>query len=89
MTTKPTRQKAILELIAAHQVASQEELRLLLDEAGHRVTQATLSRDLRELGIVRAPTASGPRYVQPDTLAGEDSRRFRRSCHSCSRVWMG
>lgn len=73
MTSKPGRQKAILEVIAAHQVASQEDLRQLLDRAGHHVTQATLSRDLRELGIVRAPTSSGPRYVQPDTLAGEDS----------------
>lgn len=73
MTSKPVRQKAILELIVAHEVASQEDLRQLLESAGQSVTQATLSRDLRELGIVRAPTASGPRYVQPDTLADEDT----------------
>lgn len=73
MTSKPDRQKAIQELITAHQVASQEDLRQLLEQAGRRVTQATLSRDLRELGIVRAPTASGPRYVQPDTLADDDA----------------
>jgi transcriptional regulator of arginine metabolism len=73
VSSKPVRQKAILGLIDAHQVASQEDLRQLLEAAGHRVTQATLSRDLRELGIVRAPTATGPRYVQPDALADEDS----------------
>jgi transcriptional regulator of arginine metabolism len=40
--------------------------------AGFHVTQATLSRDLRELGIVRAPTPSGPRYVQPDATTDDD-----------------
>ena len=73
MTSKPTRQKAILALIAEHVVASQEELRQLLEKAGERVTQATLSRDLRELGIVRAHTPAGPRYVQPDVLADDDT----------------
>jgi transcriptional regulator of arginine metabolism len=72
VTTKPERQRAILRLIEAHSVASQEELRQLLERAGHAVTQATLSRDLRELGIVRAPTAKGPRYVQPDALVDDD-----------------
>ena len=71
MTTKPVRQRAIVQLISDHPVASQEDLRLLLDQSGHRVTQATLSRDLRELGIVRAPTTDGPRYVQPEALADE------------------
>jgi transcriptional regulator of arginine metabolism len=67
------RQQAIVGLIHQHEVASQEDLRHLLETAGHRVTQATLSRDLRELGVVRAPTASGPRYVQPDALSTEDT----------------
>lgn len=73
MSAKPSRQSAILQVIAAHQVASQEDLRRLLEAAGHRVTQATLSRDLRELGIVRAPTPAGPRYLQPDALSDEDA----------------
>jgi transcriptional regulator of arginine metabolism len=72
MTAKPKRQATILGLIESHAVGSQEELRLLLERAGLGVTQATLSRDLRELGIVRAPTANGPRYVQPDSLSDED-----------------
>jgi transcriptional regulator of arginine metabolism len=73
VSSKPVRQEAIVGLINAHEVASQEDLRHLLEAAGHRVTQATLSRDLRELGIVRAPTSTGPRYVQPDALSGEDT----------------
>jgi transcriptional regulator of arginine metabolism len=71
MTTKPARQKTIVKLISEHPVASQEDLRLLLDQSGLSVTQATLSRDLRELGIVRAPTEDGPRYVRPDALSDE------------------
>ena len=72
MTTKHARQKSILAFIQSHAVASQEDLRLLLEQSGQRVTQATLSRDLRELGIVRAPTPTGPRYVQADALSDED-----------------
>ncbi len=72
MTAKATRHQAILQAIERHAVASQEDLRQRLETAGFRVTQATLSRDLRELGIVRAPTPAGPRYVQPDTLVDED-----------------
>lgn len=72
MTPKSARQQAILEVIDRQSVASQEDLRRFLAVAGFRVTQATLSRDLRELGIVRAPTPTGPRYVQPDALADED-----------------
>src|SRR5436190_956835 len=72
MTPKSARQQAILEMIGRHSVGSQEDLRRLLDRAGFHVTQATLSRDLRELGIVRASTESGPRYVQPDGLGDGD-----------------
>lgn len=72
MTQKSVRQQAILGVIDKHSVASHEDLRQLLAAAGFHVTQATLSRDLRELGIVRAPTPSGPRYVQPDAIADED-----------------
>ena len=69
---KGERQEAILQLIASHSVGSQEELRRLLEDRGWRVTQATLSRDLRELGLVRAPTEDGARYMRPETLGGDE-----------------
>ena len=72
MTPKETRHQSILAAIEKHSIASQEDLRRRLESAGFRVTQATLSRDLRELGIVRAPTATGPRYVQPNASPDED-----------------
>jgi transcriptional regulator of arginine metabolism len=62
---KKERQQAILELIAASPVASQEELRQLLSGRGLVVAQSTLSRDLRELRLARIPTPNGPRYSFP------------------------
>jgi transcriptional regulator of arginine metabolism len=71
MANKTERQAAILQLIGAQDVASQEELRELLERREISVTQATLSRDLRELGIVRVPGENGARYALPETIAGE------------------
>jgi len=71
---KPERQEAILRLITSHAVGSQEELRRLLEEQGWQVTQATLSRDLRELGLVRAQTDDGARYVHPETLGLDEDK---------------
>ena len=70
---KKRRQQVILELVAAQPVASQEELRQLLDDRGFAVTQSTLSRDLRELRLARIPTPKGARYASPEGL-GEDHR---------------
>jgi transcriptional regulator of arginine metabolism len=71
MVRKTERHTAILELIGAHDVASQEELKRLLQERGVSVTQATLSRDLRELGVVRVPGEEGARYALPENVAGD------------------
>lgn len=71
---KRDRQHAILQLVASHAIASQEELRHLLAQGGLQVTQATLSRDLRELGVVRAATEEGARYMLPAMLAPEEAK---------------
>jgi transcriptional regulator of arginine metabolism len=71
---KAERHEAILRLIGSHAISSQEELRRLLEDRGWRVTQATLSRDLRELGLVRAPTDDGARYVRPETLGADEEK---------------
>ncbi len=62
---------AIRSLIEGRPVASQEELRVLLESGGHRVTQATLSRDLSEMGVARVSGDDGPRYRLPEALADE------------------
>src|SRR3569833_3208963 len=71
MSNKNDRQQAILQVITSHQVASQEELKALLATRGLNVTQATLSRDLRDLGVVRAPGEDGARYMLPEMVADE------------------
>jgi transcriptional regulator of arginine metabolism len=58
------RRTAIRELINSRQVATQEELRELLAARGHDVTQATLSRDLAQLGARRAAQPSGGTYYE-------------------------
>ena len=73
--TKRSRQQTIRELIANKVVGSQEDLRVLLREAGWDVTQSTLSRDLRELRIARLPTPEGPRYVTLETLVAYNGDR--------------
>jgi len=72
MTKKRARQAAILDLVARHIVGSQEDLRQLLLGQGMDVTQATLSRDLRDLGLARVSTEDGGRYVVPESL-GDDN----------------
>ena len=57
--SKRERHKQILEVIQSHRVTSQEALRELLNERGTEVTQATLSRDMRELRLVKVPGADG------------------------------
>lgn len=72
MSKKADRHKAILELVGANVIASQRDLEMLLRQAGWDVTQATLSRDLRELGVVRAHGDDGARYMPGEQLGGED-----------------
>ena len=74
MTKKQGRQAAIRELVAAHEVGSQEELRQLLVERGVDVTQATLSRDIRDLGLARVAVEGGVRYVLPGSLVGDSDK---------------
>jgi transcriptional regulator of arginine metabolism len=66
---RTARQRAIRELIARRPVGSQAALAEVLLERGFRVTQATVSRDITELGLVKVPRADGHVYVAPEDLA--------------------
>jgi transcriptional regulator of arginine metabolism len=57
--SKRDRHAQIVEVIRTHRVPSQESLRELLHVRGTEVTQATLSRDMRELRLVKVPGADG------------------------------
>ena len=60
---KHARHFAIKEIISSKPIASQDELRVELKKRGLKVTQATLSRDLKELGVGRVATGDSMRYV--------------------------
>jgi transcriptional regulator of arginine metabolism len=66
MQNKRDRQGLIRQLVQAGPISSQEELKRLLASRGVQVTQATLSRDLRDLGLARVSTEDGVRYVVPE-----------------------
>ena len=78
MSKKAERQAAILRLVGRHSIASQEDLKRLLAADGFVVTQATLSRDLRELGVLRAATDDGARYLLPEMLGDSDKPRLEQ-----------
>ncbi|MCH5269301.1 MAG: arginine repressor [Lachnospiraceae bacterium] len=61
---KKLRQKKIIELVDAYDVETQEELAEYLKQAGYQVTQATVSRDIRELKLSKLPAGNGrQKYV--------------------------
>ena len=66
---KRLRQRAIRQLIASRPIGSQRELVDALNVQGFDVTQATISRDIAELGLLKAPRADGPVYVSPEDVA--------------------
>ena len=63
---KRNRQEKMLELISRYEIDTQDELIARLRENGYDVTQATVSRDIRELKIAKMTTGKGTyRYVLP------------------------
>lgn len=82
---KTERQRAILKLIAEEKVETQLELAERLRNKGFKVTQATVSRDIKELGLVKIPGDSNQYYyaAPPDhkmaNVFGRLERMFRDS----------
>jgi transcriptional regulator of arginine metabolism len=67
---KRLRQRAIRELVTSRPVGSQRELVDALIDEGFAVTQATVSRDITELGLLKVPRSDGHVYVTPDQVNG-------------------
>ena len=64
MAVKP-RQQAILDIIGMHELDTQEELVAMLQKCGYNVTQATVSRDIKQLGLVKVAGKSKKyKYIQ-------------------------
>ncbi len=76
---KSARQMAILDIINRLQIGTQEELAAALQAEGFRTTQATVSRDIRELGLRKVAVARGGwRYAPPEEVHSELTDRFIR-----------
>jgi len=67
VTSRTTRQTRVVDLLRSHDVRSQGELLSLLSRDGVEVTQATLSRDLVEVGAVKVRKGRQLVYALPDT----------------------
>jgi transcriptional regulator of arginine metabolism len=70
MSAKLKRQNRIKEILFDLQIASQEQLVELLVSEGIEITQATLSRDFAELGVIRVSGGNGIHYILNPTEAG-------------------
>ncbi len=77
---KRSRHRAIVELVRTRTIRTQEELVTALAGRHLDVTQATVSRDIRELGLLRVPGEGGPRYAQAG--AEIDERAARQRLHN-------
>ena len=70
---KQLRQRAIRDLVSARPIRTQQELAGALRERGFRTTQATMSRDVAELGLVKAARGGTQAYALPPRLVEADA----------------
>ena len=76
---KTKRHAKILEIIRTQNIETQEDLSNELNKAGFRVTQATISRDIRELKLSKVPVAGGKqKYAALDNMMNSMSDKFIR-----------
>ncbi len=76
---KLRRHFAIMDILAKQRITTQEELCEVLRNSGYEVTQATVSRDIKEMHLVKIPDNEGYHYALPETkTAGGSYERMRR-----------
>ena len=63
---KIRRKFAIIDIISNRRISTQEELCQILKDSGYDVTQATVSRDVKELQLIKIPDSQGYYYALPD-----------------------
>ena len=73
---KQKRHNAILELIEKHEIETQEELAELLIKEGYNVTQATISRDIKALRLIKTVASNGMyKYSRAGSKKSEDDSK--------------
>ena len=79
MTATESRRRLLRRLVTTRQIHSQAELADLLDEGGHPVTQATISRDLDAIGAVKDRAAGGTYTIPPNGDRRSNRRELARA----------
>lgn len=76
---KTARQTKIIELITDNEIETQEELAYMLKRDGYNVTQATVSRDIRELKLTKIPTEAGKqKYIILQSPKADMKEKYER-----------
>lgn len=76
---KVNRHAKIVELVSKNHIETQEELADLLNQEGFQVTQATVSRDIRDLKLTKVPTENGrQKYAVLKTTENVMSEKYMR-----------
>jgi len=86
---KKERQQTILRLVNTSNIYTQAELTTALQEVGYSATQATISRDIRELRLTKQTTDKGQKYIAPEKANGPESplsRIFREGLVSADHA---
>ena len=84
---KTKRQTKMLELIKKHDIETQEELSDYLQKEGYQVTQATVSRDIRELKLTKVAMSNGRQKYAALTEANEDLSKIYPCFSGCFCVY--
>ena len=84
---KNKRQTKIINILKNQQVHTHDELIDALDAEGVKVTQATVSRDIKELGIIKVPASDGSSiYSVPETVSETNKSRVNMVSDCVKRV---
>jgi len=75
---KARRHFAIREILSSERVSTQEELCEFLKSRGYDVTQATVSRDIKELSLLKIPDGMGYHYAWPEARSPQSNLRMKR-----------
>ncbi len=79
---KSQRQKLIIQIVQEEFIDTQESLQRALEKRGFKVTQATLSRDIRELSLLKTITGTGEYKYTVPKLNKEELKRERSSVYT-------
>ena len=76
---KSKRQNKILEIVENNRIETQEELISKLRESGYEVTQATISRDIRDLKLTKVMGETGSKYIVPQTVTDDGQHVYSKA----------